>query len=365
MTETSPTSSVAAATHSDDVYDTTSPVSEKVLTPVHSNYIPTQVDKHLEFLDFNSVGDLALGTSSLVSRYWTGQLWYHKASDLGEGNKVTDPDNCLTGLDLDTGVMGGRFVTDQQLLLGLDSGAVVLVNLTKEVDGDRVMYYLEQQAPLVEHEDLLTGLDLWGEVGQDRGSQQHLAASVGADLRLNIYCPSLRLAQSYSPVHERLVTGLSCCPGETSVLATASMDGRVKVWDTRQARPALTVYHNTARPPSSVSWTRGGEGLLIVGTREGGLVTVDTRQAEVEGETVKLFDREVRRFAWSKGGDRLAVTADDVVVKVVRLSKGRVEKDYSSSSSHTDFVRGLAWDHQDNLWSAAWDKTVIKHSVTG
>jgi len=362
MTDTSPTSSAAVK---DEVYDPISPVSEKELTPVHSNYVPTQVNKHLEFIDFNSVGDLALGTSSLVSRYWTGQLWYHKASSLGEGDNVTDPEYCLTGLDIDTGVMGGRFVTDQQLLLGLDSGAVVLVNLTKEVEGDRVMHYLEQQAPLLEHEDLLTGLDLWGEVGQDRGSQQHLAASVGADLRLNIYCPSLSLAQSYSPVHERLVTGLSCCPGQTNLLATASMDGRVKVWDTRQARPALTVYHNTSQPPSSVSWARGGEGLLVVGTREGGLVTVDTRQAGVEEETIKLFDREVRRFAWSRGGERLAVAADDAVVKVVRLSKGHVETDYSSSSSHTDFVRGLAWDQEDNLWSAAWDKTVVRHSVTG
>ena len=34
-----------------------------------------QMEKHIEFLDFSKTGDLILGTSSLVTRYWIGQLW--------------------------------------------------------------------------------------------------------------------------------------------------------------------------------------------------------------------------------------------------------------------------------------------------
>ena len=67
----------------------------------------------------------------------------------------------------------GGLVHDKQMVLGLDSGGVVMVNLTKEQDGDIIIYYLEQQTPAVEHEDILTGLDLWEMDGS--------VATVGAD----------------------------------------------------------------------------------------------------------------------------------------------------------------------------------------
>ena len=77
------------------VAETGEPLPESQLKPVHSNYVPAQVsgsmnilsnlrelkitflqmEKHIEFLDFSSTGDLMLGTSSLVTRYWIGQLW--------------------------------------------------------------------------------------------------------------------------------------------------------------------------------------------------------------------------------------------------------------------------------------------------
>ena len=73
------------------VAETGQPVPDSQLKPVHSNYVPGQVsalnrfnlkitffvqmEKHIEFLDFSNTGDLILGTSSLVTRYWIGQLW--------------------------------------------------------------------------------------------------------------------------------------------------------------------------------------------------------------------------------------------------------------------------------------------------
>ena len=83
------------------VAETGEPVPESQLKPAHSNLVPPQVcvsrgfhtfdssfysvceltnefvqmEKHIEFLDFSNTGDLILGTSSLVTRYWIGQLW--------------------------------------------------------------------------------------------------------------------------------------------------------------------------------------------------------------------------------------------------------------------------------------------------
>lgn len=66
---------------------------------------------------------------------------------------ITNPEMCLTGVDMETGVLDGRFVQDKQMVLGLDSGGVVMVKLT-----------------VVEHDNILTGLDLWekdGSVAQE------------------------------------------------------------------------------------------------------------------------------------------------------------------------------------------------------
>ena len=65
-----------------------------------------------------------------------------------------------------TGVLVGRFVQDKQMVLGLGSqwrGGHG--HLTKEQDGDRVTHYLEHQTAVVEHEDIITSLDLWEKDG--------------------------------------------------------------------------------------------------------------------------------------------------------------------------------------------------------
>ena len=153
-------------------------------------------------------------------------------------------------------MVGGHFLTPTQILVGLDSGALALVNLTKEVDGDRLTHYLEVQNPVTEHDDQLLALSVWPQAGGGA-----LVATVGADLRLNVLDKNLALVHSYLPAHERLITGLACCPTESSRVATASQDGTVKVWDTRLAKPCQTVHRSPLSPPSAVSWS--GDNLLV------------------------------------------------------------------------------------------------------
>ena len=69
---------------------------------IHSNYVPAQVDRHLETIVFTSSGDLILGASSLTGRYWTGSLWYYR-----EPEKAPDPGLSLTGTDIESGTSVG------------------------------------------------------------------------------------------------------------------------------------------------------------------------------------------------------------------------------------------------------------------
>ena len=101
------------------------------LTTVLSNYVPSHVEKHMQFLDFNSLGELFLGTSSLNTRFWTGALWYYGAGI--EPEKV-DSNSCKTGLHTQTGVLDGRFLKDDLVVVGLDNGGIQVVRLTSEED---------------------------------------------------------------------------------------------------------------------------------------------------------------------------------------------------------------------------------------
>ena len=209
---------------------------------------------------------------------------------------------------------------------------------------------------MTEHEDQLTGLDIW-----EGANKKYTAATVGQDLRLCIWGSQLELAHSYSPAHIRLVSGVACSPDCPNIVATAGQDGLVKIWDTRAEKPCTTVHRSSTSPPSTLTWA--GEKLLV-GTRCGALSLLDPRTPLAQPlSTGQFFDREVRRMRWDGERKRLAVTADDTLLKVfsfffclyqcnlgfkvveVRSSVVEVYKD----ARHTDFVRGLAWK-EDTLW---------------
>jgi len=327
-------------------------VDDSTLTPVHSNYVPAQMEKHLEFLDFNSMGDLIVGASSLTTRYWTGSLWYYKKGV--DPSNATNPEKCLTGVDLETGVVGGRFVQDKQMVLGLDSG-VVMVSFTKEQDGDRIIHYLEQQTPVVMHDDILTGLDVC--------EMDDSVATVGGDHRLTVLSPDLKLVHNFHPAHKGLISSVAFS-SVPFILATSSCkEGVVRVWDCRQARPAKCVYKSEDMPPSCLTWS--GDQEIVVGSSTGDLMVVDIRSKNKNTVNIskqKIFDREVSRMRWSPDRKGLAVAGDDVTVGVVEVKEGQVVE-VMVDTSHTDYVRGLAWSDTSTLWSAGWDHKVVSHNI--
>ena len=295
-----------------------------------------------------------MGCSSLNTRYMTGSLWYYRAGTSPE--EVTNPESCLTGVDTETGVLDGRFVRNDQVVVGLDSGGLVMVTLTRDEDGDKMTHYLECHTATVEHDDILTGLDTW--------TRHNTVATCGLDNKLCVYNPALVMVQAYEPLHGGHVSGITCNQSSETVMATCSrnVDMSVRVWDTRQSMPATTVARMTEHPPSSVTWA--DDKTLVVGSDTGRLTRLDTRGAagQRELDSVSVGDRPVYRVRLAPGGNKMAVAGDDVEVSVVSLETGGMEV-AKLESRHKDYVRGLAWSDDTSLWSAGWDARVDKYTV--
>ena len=296
-----------------------------------------------------------MGCSSLNTRYMTGSLWYYKAGT--SAGAVTNPEACLTGVDTEAGVMDGRFVREDQVVVGLDSGGLVMVTLTKDEEGDKMTHYLECHTATVEHDDIMTGLDTW--------SRDNTVATCGMDNRLCVYNPALVMVQSYHPVHAGHVSGVACNQSSEHMVATCSknVDMSVRVWDTRESnKPASTVARMTDHPPSSLAWS--DDKTLVVGSVTGTLTRLDTRAGAGQCvlDSVSVGDRPVYRLRPAPSGKRMAVACDDVGVSVVSMEAGGMEVT-QLASGHRDFVRGLAWSSDTSLWSAAWDSRVEEHTV--
>jgi len=346
----SPTLSEGSGT-SGHGYPLASPISEGDFKPVHSNYVPAQQEKHFQLIDFNSKGDLVLGCSSLNTRFWTGSLWYYRSDK--EPTQVTDPDQCLTGVDLETGVFDARFLRDDQMVVGLDSGGVTMVTLTREEDGDRLTHHLEHHQATVEHDDILTGLDIW--------KSDATVATCGLDKKVIVYNAALAPVHVYHPAHAGTVTGISCCQSSPHVLATCSrdVDTSVRIWDTREEKPATTIGSWPDCPPSHLTWV--GDDKLLVGSLNGQVSLVDVKNHNVL-TSVSVGNRPVYRQRLSPCGNKLAVAMDDAVVSVLKISDGSLET-LMSETQHGDFVRGLAWKDTNTLWSAGWDHAVIQYTL--
>merc|ERR1712051_724537 len=88
-------------------------MSKQIMTQphvTHSAYVPSQLERHLEFMHFNSEGHMILGCSNLTGRFWIGSLWYYR--DPSEAPSV---EKALTGVDFDNGLVDGFFLDEKNV----------------------------------------------------------------------------------------------------------------------------------------------------------------------------------------------------------------------------------------------------------
>ena len=67
-----------------------------------------------------SDGGLLLGASSLTGRYWLGSLWYYQQPEA-----APDVEKCTAGVQLEAGLSDAKWVTNNKVLVGLDTGRMI------------------------------------------------------------------------------------------------------------------------------------------------------------------------------------------------------------------------------------------------
>ncbi|TRY73506.1 hypothetical protein TCAL_01559 [Tigriopus californicus] len=334
---------------------------------VHSNYVPAQVDRHLNNILMNEAGHMWLSASTLSGRYWTGSLWYYVTPPQ---NETVKPELSLTGTDTDHGITHilPYGSDDKQVLIGLDNGSLELHSLgfseSAQDEKKPSYYYLDRVGTFQEHDDIVSGLVYTS------GRSQIVSAS--HDKNLVLWDPSsLAKLGEITNAHRDLILDLAAHPKESHTLASASLDGRVPIWDIREKKLAQVVYKDENHVPCAVQFVPDEDHFMVVGSRSGQLILLDTRKADspLSAHTAS-FSEQIHQinFRSSSSGHTFAASADSNVLKIFGISPNSDLVVQKANKKHTDFVRGMAWltksDKDDSscdiptLLSCGWDQKI-------
>ncbi|KAH9488574.1 Methylosome protein 50 [Bulinus truncatus] len=116
-----------------------------------------------------------------------------------------------------------------------------------------------------------------------------------------------------SQAHSDLIHGIDCHPSEPDLFLSCSQDDRILVWDRRKPKPA------------------------------------------------RILSKSPLHFV-HRSLSLLASVSEDCKV-VVCSSDDEVLKQMYSDSTHKDFVRGLAWSSELQLYTCAWDSKILCHDL--
>ncbi|GCC29476.1 hypothetical protein chiPu_0007918 [Chiloscyllium punctatum] len=200
---------------------------------------PACMERHLDTLQYRKDGALLLGASTLSGRSWLGSIWLFK-----DPLKAPNEAFCTVGVQAQAGVVDACWVSDREILVASDSGAVELWEVS-ESETAMVSKFCKY-----EHDDIVTKISLLS------GGKQAVSSSLDCSVKiwdleqktvLISYqahsgavmcvsaCPSnenlfLSCAQT-SALHSRTVSGLQFSSHSSPLLASVSEDCTVAVFD--------------------------------------------------------------------------------------------------------------------------------------
>jgi WD40 repeat protein/serine/threonine protein kinase len=153
--------------------------------------------------------------------------------------------------------------------------------------------------------------------------------------------------------HQGGIMDLAFSPDGTR-LASASIDGTVKVWDATTGQEALTLRGHSSEVPS-VAFSPDGRRLASAGFQDQKVKVWDTSTGQ-ELLTLRGPGGLLWSVAFSPDGRRLAAAGSESTVRIWDATTGR---ETFTLKGHSDEIRGVAFSPDSRrLASAGFDRTV-------
>ncbi|GCB77584.1 hypothetical protein scyTo_0016713 [Scyliorhinus torazame] len=289
-------------------------------------------------------GALLLGASTLSGRSWLGSISLFK-------DPLTAPNEgfCTVGVQTKAGVVDTCWVSDREILVASDSGAVELWEVA-ENETAMVSKFCKY-----EHDDIVTKVSVLC------GATQAVSSSL--DCSVKIWDLEHKTVLISYQAHSASVTGVSACPSNENLFLSCAQDRRLLLWDRRNSKPALRIEMGLLRcSPTTVTWHPQKEQVIAFGT-ENGIVGVKSLQKQSDSIlTSAVHSRTVSGLQFSSHScPLLASVSEDCSLAVVDINLSEVFR----NKSHKDFVRSVCWSplNSDVLSTAGWDHQVLHHTV--
>ncbi|CAH3191700.1 unnamed protein product [Porites evermanni] len=306
--------------------------------------LPAELHPHVDAIDIEEDGTLAVASSALTGRKWNGSLWLFK-----DRAKAPDVNYCSAGCSTESGTTDIKWIDSRRLVLGCDSGNVDIWCLSGSFQS------LENIASLTEHDNSVSSVSV--------DCIKSKIVSAGWDRSIKVWdIEQERCIKSYRG-HSDMVWSTAYSRTQQDLFVSVSQDGRVILWDTRAPKIASKLSDSTQYNsiPRCVDWSPLDHNVLAIGFEDGSVCLHKILNARQPVIAYCPHERAVNKLAFSpRSPDWLASVSDDMWVHVQDCIHNTT---VLRSDEHTEVVRGLAWSPvDDTLYTSGWGQQIFSHA---